>query len=82
MPLEATGRGALTSLLVDAYLVVGVGNHSVIDNMHGVDVPTSPEVVPNKPCEENTTEADFDAGALLLSPRAYKVLFNIFSIFK
>ena len=68
--------------LVDAYLVVGAGNHSVTDDMYGLDIPTAPEVVPNKPCEENTTEADFDAGALLLSLRAYKVLFNIFSIFK
>ena len=82
MPLEATGRGALTSPLVDAYLVVEVGDHSIPNDMYRVDIPTAPEVVPNKPCEENTTEADFDSGALLLSPRAYKVLFNIFSIFK
>ena len=51
MSLEATGRGALISPLVDAHLIVGVGDHSVADDVHGVDVPTSPEVVPNKPCE-------------------------------
>ena len=78
MPLEATGRGALTSLLVDVYLLVGVGDHSIANDMYGVDIPTTLEVVPNKPCEESTTEADFDAGALLLPPRAYKVLFNIY----
>lgn len=61
---------------------MGVGDHSVADDVDRLDIPTAPEVVPNKPCEENTTEADFDAGALLLSLRAYKVLFNIFSIFK
>ena len=72
----------LISPLVDAYLVVGVGDHSVADDMDRLDIPTAPEVVPNKPCEENSTEANFDAGSLLLPPRAYKVLFNIFSIFK
>ena len=30
----------LISPLVDAYLVMGVGDHSVDDNMHGVDIPT------------------------------------------
>ena len=34
--------------LVDAYLVVGAGNHSVTDDMYGLDIPTAPEVVPNK----------------------------------
>ena len=61
---------------------MGVGDHSVADDVDRLDIPTAPEVVPNKPCEENTTEADFDVGALLLRPGAYKVLFNIFSIFK
>ena len=61
---------------------MGVSYHSVADDVHGINIPTAPEVVPNKPCEENTTEADFDAGALLLRPGAYKVLFNIFSIFE
>ena len=60
----------------------GEGDHSVADDVHGINIPTAPEVVPNKPCEENTTEVDFDVEALLLPPRAYKVLFNIFSIFK
>ena len=60
----------------------GEGDHSVADDVHGINIPTAPEVVPNKPCEENTTEVDFDVEALLLPPRAYKVLFNIFSIFE
>ena len=34
--------------LVDAYLVVGAGNHSVTDDMYGLDIPTAPEVMPNK----------------------------------
>ena len=38
----------LISPLVDAYLVVGVGDHSVADDVHGVDIPTVPEVVSNK----------------------------------
>ena len=38
----------LISPLVDAYLVVGVGDHSVTDDVHGVDIPTAPEVVSNK----------------------------------
>ena len=38
----------LISPLVDAYLVVGVGNHSVTDDVDRFDVPTAPEVVPNK----------------------------------
>ena len=38
----------LISPLVDAYLVVGVGDHSVTDDVRGVDIPTAPEVVPNK----------------------------------
>ena len=38
----------LISPLVDAYLVVGAGDHPVTDNMHGVDIPTAPEVVSNK----------------------------------
>ena len=48
VPLGVSGQGALISPLVDAYLVVGVGDHSVADNMHGIDIPTVPEVVPNK----------------------------------
>ena len=40
MPLEVSGQHALISPLVDAYLVVGVGDHSVADNMHGIDIPT------------------------------------------
>ena len=27
---------------------MGVGDHSVTDDVHGVDIPTAPEVVPNK----------------------------------
>ena len=38
----------LISPLVDAYLIVGVGDHSVADDGHGVDIPTAPEVVSNK----------------------------------
>ena len=34
--------------LVDTYLVVGVGDHPVTDDMYGLDIPTAPEVVPNK----------------------------------
>ena len=30
----------LISALVDAYLVVGVGDHSVADDVHGIDIPT------------------------------------------
>ena len=61
---------------------MGVSYHSVADDVDRLDPLTAPEVVPNKPCEENTTEADFDAGALLLRPGAYNALFNIFSIFE
>ena len=48
MPLGVSWQGALISLLVDAYLVVGVGYHSVADDVHGVDIPAAPEVMPNK----------------------------------
>ena len=34
--------------LVDAYLIVGVGDHSVTDDMYGLNIPTAPEVMPNK----------------------------------
>lgn len=34
--------------LVDAYLVVGASDHPVTDDMYGLDIPTAPEVVPNK----------------------------------
>ena len=30
----------LISPLVDAYLIVGVGDHSVADDVHGVNIPT------------------------------------------
>ena len=30
----------LISALVDLYIVVGKGDHSVTDNMHGVNIPT------------------------------------------
>ena len=30
----------LISPLIDAHLVVGVGDHSATNNMHGVDIPT------------------------------------------
>ena len=30
----------LISPLVDAYLVVGVGDHSVSDDVHGINIPT------------------------------------------
>ena len=38
----------LISPLVDAYLIVGVGDHSVADDMDGLNIPTAPEVVSNK----------------------------------
>ena len=41
-------QDTLISPLVDTYLVTGVGDHSVSDDMHGINIPTAPEVVPNK----------------------------------
>ena len=34
--------------LVDTYLVIGVGDHPAAEDMYGLNIPTAPEVVPNK----------------------------------
>lgn len=41
-------QDTLISPLVDAHLIVGVGDHSVADDVHRLDIPTAPEIVPNK----------------------------------
>lgn len=47
MPLGVSGD-TLIGALVDLYIVAGEGDHSVADNMHGIDIPTIPVVMPNK----------------------------------
>ena len=37
-----------TYSLVDAHLIVGVGDHSVTNDVDRLNIPTAPEVMPNK----------------------------------
>ena len=50
VPLGVSWQGALIGLL-GWYMRTSsweVGDHSVSDDVHGINIPTAPEVVPNK----------------------------------